>query len=625
MAGIFSLRHTDGIDDLKSTSEKLGEKMCIFPWQSYSLLEFPEAGVILGAVVNNNPSQSAQGFWHREGNLGCVVENPMVRTLEDCGATAHIQAGEFARAAMAAYRKFGDTFVTRIEGPFSLVLFDADCQKLIAGNGRIGASMLYNYRCDDRLIYGSQLGPLAACGFFSPETDDRAISVLLGHGQVYGKDTILKDVVAFEPGTMEINDLASGRSRKENYWFFGSQAGHDHSLSYKQHLNKICDIILAAGERMTARQGRYVAGLSGGLDSRLVLGIAHRFQPDLKAWTFGSPEAPDMVTAGTICRDLGLDHLTFTTKPELIPENSSLYSATVDGLISCDFAYGLERTHALRDSADIVLNGFMGEVVLGDYMVGPRAKIMATNLMKGKVLGRRQVGSRLRENTSISSMVDFLVHRKGGTSPLSNILTVPTPSLHQAYTEMLTNLKETIPLPYLIEHFMVSQRVSRWTIMGIVSDRHFYGDGSLFYDYDLIEAAMQVPYKYRENNKIYGASFKALTPDLASYPNVNSGMRADASAGAIMRNKFSRMILRKLQGKTPSTQVTGNDPNAWSRIIFPEYYKELLNDERTLSRSFWKGHELPGILKSHLMGQISVGGALGQLASVEHFCRRWLD
>ena len=121
---------------------------------------------------------------------------------------------------------------------------------------------------------------------------------------------------------------------------------------------------------MTARPCRMVASLSGGLDSRLVTGLAQRRNPELQAWTFGTEDAADRQIAGQICEMTGMKHQIFATDASLIPRHADDFVAASNGCATVHHAFWFERCHALRGVVDVSLNGYRGGVVLGDAIVG---------------------------------------------------------------------------------------------------------------------------------------------------------------------------------------------------------------------------------------------------------------
>lgn len=625
MAGIFALATPTDPPPSRETAERLAQKMALYPWQSARILSVPESGVHLGAVVQDNPALDAEGYCARQESLICVVDGYFIRSLEECGAEAEIRRGCYARAAIEAYRKFGSSFPERLEGAFAVLLHDARRGRLIAGNGHLANPHLYWHAGPEGVLYCTQLGPMAGCGFFAPEADHEAIGRILTDGSVSGTETLFRNVQALELASTVEHDLVDGTRSSRVYWNFGRGLEPEFDKSFRQHLDELCDTLQAAGRRITSRSGRYVAGLSGGLDSRLVAALAVRHRPDLKSWTFGTPDSPDMIIAAEVSRALDIEHLTWPTRPELVPELAHEYALTVDGCISSDFAYGLERTKGLMKQADIVLNGLAGEVILGDYLLGPNLKLIKTQAQSLKPYQWLSLERVLGRKMTDEQMARFMALKAGRPSGLARYVSRPPRPILERLREQLANLPSEVDRHHYREHLMMTNRVTRWTIMGILSDRHFYSDGSLFYDYEVIDRCMAIPQRYREGNRMYSAVFSTLTPEVADIRNANNDLRAGASPLRAQLGKVQRAVRRKFNPVRVANPATGNNPDGWSRNLYPEHYRTLLADERTRSRPFWDGSAIADLYEKHLSGEVNIGTPLGQLASLEYFFREWVD
>ena len=183
-----------------------------------------------------------------------------------------------------------------------------------------------------------------------------------------------------------------------------------------------------------------------------------------------------------------------------------------------------------------------------------------------------------------------------------------------------TKSKESVPV--ILCHAWGDDRR---TMLGIASDRHFYADGCLFYDGELIDRCLAVPHVYRESNRLYAAVFRKLLPEMGAIPNSNTGLRADISPRRAVLGKFARGVKSKLFPDNVGNKATGNSPNEWARRIYPEFFRDPLADPRTQGRSFWDARGLERVWQDHLAGKINAGSPLGKVASVEFFCRKWLD
>jgi hypothetical protein len=625
MAGAFALIRKREILDTDVVAARLGDGMALFPWQEPRLLGIPERNAVLGAVIHTDRPGDPEGCVAREGGLACVVEGHLVRTRSDCGAEALIAAGAYARAAMAAYRKLGEDFAAHLEGSFTLLLMDETRGRLYAANGRVASTQLYRHEDVNALVYGTMLGPLAACGAFAPRPDPEGVGHMIGIGQVLGDESVVEGVEALPGGTLAVHDLSTGERRVEPYWTFGDIDPAGTGRTYGQHLKRVTDTLVAASERITRLPGRYVAGLSGGLDSRLVAGLAARHRPDMKTWTFGGEGASDVRVAGLVSDVLGAEHLRFPLSAERVPENAALYATTVDGCCTVDFAHGLDRCLALREQADVVLNGYAGELYLGGAVLGPILKLVKKNLKSLKFSGPDVVNPRLSRNRTAAQVAGYAGMKYATQTRLAAYLTRPPRPPLERVREEIAAMDGVVPMSLRGEYWIHLNRGLRWTMMGIISDRFYFGDASLYYDYDVIEAGLATPHRFREDNRIYIDVIRTLLPELGRVENSNTGFPADTPPGRLLLLRTLDFARRKLRLAPPRTNTAGSDLDAFTRTVCRDFYTGLFRDGRTRGRDLWDGEGLNRLLDDHMAGRIDAGREPGILAAVELFLRQWVD
>jgi hypothetical protein len=365
-----------------------------------------------------------------------------------------------------------------------------------------------------------------------------------------------------------------------------------------------------------------VVGLSGGLDSRLNLAAVAPHLPDLAAWTFGAPGASDLETAAEICRRLGMRHLTYPIDPAATPRNASDFVATVDGCMTAAFAYQLDRARDLREQADVVLNGYAGEVIVRGVMLDLKEKDWARWARGRMGLGPRAPHPRYERNASFDDRLCFLQHKYGRLSGLCPVLARPAPPFAELAGAELERLGGAVRAGMLAEAWILENRGRRWTMMGAVSDRHFYADGSVFYDYDFQDRCFATPPRIRRGGRLYAPLLRALDPRLAEIPSGNTGLPVGASRATVVASRLAERIMR---GRTARSVSTGASHAAWTRGVLKDHYQSLLEDARTLARPWWDGQALVGRWRAHLAGQVDFSAELGLVAAVELFTRRWVD
>lgn len=624
MAGVFVLITPADMPTGAAIAHHLAELMTLFPWQRARLVEAEPGRVWLGAVVNSGDDSALDAASHRAGSLMAVVEGWFLRSRTECGAEAPISAQRHAEAAVAAYRHSGSGFAAALEGQFNAILYDAMARTVLIGNSRHEHSPLHIRAQDGIFAAATILGPLGACGLFSPVVEPRAVATFLAYGQLFADQSLLEGVRVMDQACVLEIAVESARVRATRYWDMGCIAPAPEAMSMQGHVAELASVLRVAGRLAVRRPGRYVVGLSGGLDSRLNLAAVRPHLPDLKAWTFGRPGAFDLRISGTITRLMGIEHLTYLLDPAATSRNVSDFVSTVDGCMTDAFAYQLDRARDLRDKADIVLNGYAGEVILRGVMLDLSEKHWL-HWARGRLkVGPRAPHPRFEQNTDLDGALLFLKKKYGRLSGLADLTRPAPPSFTELACSELERLRASVAGYLLADAWVLENRGRRWTMMGIVSDRHFYDDGSVFYDYDFQDRCFATPVRHRRWGRLYAPLLRSLNPVLAALPSGNTGLPIDAPRARIIAGRLASRLGYRGVGSAPRLS-TGAMPAVSSRSVLRDYYQNLVDDSRTRGRSWWDAGAIADRWRSHLAREIDFSAEMGLMAAVEHFARRWVD
>src|SRR2546422_3110805 len=115
-----------------------------------------------------------------------------------------------------AWEEFGEDCVTRFNGMFALVLWDAERQTLYAARDRMGEKPFYYAERPGSFVFGSELRALLAHPDVAPELDLRGFSRYLTHGYIPDPHTILEGISKLPPG--HFLTVAGGKVRLTRYW-----------------------------------------------------------------------------------------------------------------------------------------------------------------------------------------------------------------------------------------------------------------------------------------------------------------------------------------------------------------------------------------------------------------------
>jgi asparagine synthase (glutamine-hydrolysing) len=272
---------------------------------------------------------------------------------------------------LAAYREWGDSFLSHLNGMFAFAIHDTAARRLLIARDRAGEKPLF-YRWHDRsLLFASEIKALFEHPDCPRVLDIDALDYYLAFGYVPGARCLAWGIRKLPPAHALSFDLDSGNLRTWRYWSLPSRPDIDPSVSDEALVEEL-DRLLADSVRL-----RLIADvpvgvmLSGGVDSSLVTAMAARVSTRrVKTFTISFPgygtfdEAP---FARLVADHFNTDHVELAAEPatvELLPELARQYDEPIADS-SMVPTYLVSRL--IRREATVALGGDGGDELFGGY------------------------------------------------------------------------------------------------------------------------------------------------------------------------------------------------------------------------------------------------------------------
>jgi asparagine synthase (glutamine-hydrolysing) len=225
--------------------------------------------------------------------------------LYDTGAASQNTAALLA----GLYERHGSSFVEKLQGSFSVVLWDRREHKLFAAVDGFGINRLVYFENGEVLLVGSRIDALLRASGISPEINLRAIANFLNFGVNLLPETILQNVQRLAPGTLLV--ASEGKTRIERYWNMRYGVGDDsNEKRLSRQLEEVVEKAVAANCKDDEFSG-VGAYLSGGTDSSTVVGMMSRLgRGPVKAFSIGFEEEQfnELEYAGITARKFHAEH-----------------------------------------------------------------------------------------------------------------------------------------------------------------------------------------------------------------------------------------------------------------------------------------------------------------------------
>jgi asparagine synthase (glutamine-hydrolysing) len=305
MSGICAVWRKDAAERVAGTLASVSRGLAVSKLERVEQRTSPGAGVAVSAVFhtqqiyeNDRILAACDADLYNEAEL-----RELAGTREETG-TAPLLA--------ALYDRFGSGFIEKLNGSFSVILWDRRERKLLAAVDGFGINRLVYFQNDTVLLIASRIDALLQSGIFVPEVNPRAIANFMNFGVNLAPATIFRQVHRLAPGTFLL--ASGGNTRIEPYWDmrYGVEGDSNEDRLGRQ-LESVVEKAVAAqckGDSLE-HTGAY---LSGGTDSSTVVGMMSRLgRGPVKAFSIGFEEQRfnELGYAEITARKFHADHHTY--------------------------------------------------------------------------------------------------------------------------------------------------------------------------------------------------------------------------------------------------------------------------------------------------------------------------
>jgi asparagine synthase (glutamine-hydrolysing) len=182
---------------------------------------------------------------------------------------ADFQTTSDTEVILEGYMLHGKDYIQKLNGIFSVALWDSAAEELYLFRDRLGVKPLFYAMAEKTLVFSSEIKGLLAYPGIRPIIDREGLCEVfaLGPAKTYGKG-VFKDVWEVLPGQC----ITFGRTsvREEFYWKLES---HPHEDSMEQTIEKTAWLVEDAVKKQMLSDIPISTFLSGGVDSSLVTAI----------------------------------------------------------------------------------------------------------------------------------------------------------------------------------------------------------------------------------------------------------------------------------------------------------------------------------------------------------------
>jgi asparagine synthase (glutamine-hydrolysing) len=251
-------------------------------------------GIALGhrrlSIIDLSPSghqpmpSSDRRYWvvfngeiynYREIKKELIQKNHIFQTKSDTEVLLHL------------WEEYGTSGIEFLNGMFAFAIYDRLNNKLTLARDRFGVKPLYYCFAKDFFVFSSEIKGILASGLIIPEIDAETMVEYFTFQNVYGKQTIFKNIKIVQPGELIILSPMCGESAKYERFHRNFPAADKSLLKDKSIVEKVSETFQIAVTRQLISDVEVGSYLSGGMDSGSIVSVAGRTIPRLMTFTGG--------------------------------------------------------------------------------------------------------------------------------------------------------------------------------------------------------------------------------------------------------------------------------------------------------------------------------------------------
>tara|TARA_R110002049_G_scaffold299634_1_gene489961 strand:+ start:4150 stop:5949 length:1800 start_codon:yes stop_codon:yes gene_type:complete len=306
-------------------------------------------------------------FNHIELREELLMKNHSFKTNSDTEVIVHL------------FEEYGPEFVHKLNGQFSIAIWDKNKQELFLARDRVGIRPLYYTEVNESLVFASEIKSMLEFPCFVPKLSPKAISEYFTFWTALSPSTVFEDVYEVPPGSYMIIDKES--KKLTTYWQLPLYKPDEYRYTNIDDAVKDFETIFSDAVKLRLRADVQVAAyLSGGLDSSVTTSFIKNISPDnLQTFSIGFTEKDyDESSYQNIASDyFKTQHSSVMCSPSDIADNfkSVVWHSEAPLLRTAPAPMSLLAKSVRDQNIKVVITGEGADELLGGYNIFKEAKI----------------------------------------------------------------------------------------------------------------------------------------------------------------------------------------------------------------------------------------------------------
>jgi asparagine synthase (glutamine-hydrolysing) len=552
------------------------------------------AGVGLGRLRLEFQEPDLHPAWTAGGALVALVDGEIYDAHEQrlsLRAAGFRVLGESPAELLAkGYAYKGKTFFRGLHGKFTAVIWDRRNQQLVLVNDRFGMRPLYYAQLPERLLFAAEIKGLLANTQVPRQANLRGIAQFFTFGQLLGQDTFIEGIQLLPAASVLTYHLDQNRIHLDRYWRLAPEPVK--GTRSEDVLDQLDHTFADAVRRTTAGVPKLGLSLSGGVDSRTILGVVDDHQP-LTTVSIGMPGSADHRSAAAMARLTNRPHHQCLLGDDFLDHVEQHLRDMVrltDGhyLSQCIVMPTLQVYREL--GIRVLLRGHAGELMhmakAYNYSLSEEDLALSDSASIEKWL-LRQLPAFMLEGAGSNL---FAAAHRGDIAQLAR----------QSLRDCLEESKGVEPPVHRIWHMFINQRLRRETAMSLVKFGSVVQTRLPYLDNELVDTLFAAPPQVKLQNTVQTHILQRRRPSFLKVLNVNTGAAMDAGPVGRFLGKARHKMFAKLgvRGYQPYERL-----GLWLRRELRPLVEKLLLADESLERGIFEPAGVKGVVHAHLQGK----------------------
>ncbi len=613
MSGVYGVISAGSSDGPAGLIARISAALMHRPWFVTEASVDTLLGVGLGHVGIGLLNAGPQPRWNDDRTIALV----MAGEFTDAGSTDGMVTDE-ARA-LALYEQHGELFARHLKGAFVIAVWDSANDRLLIANDRFGLYNTFYTQQDDSMIFAPEMKAILCDPAFPRQIDLTALAEYMRFQHLLGTRTFLEGISLLPPASVLIYDRSRRTLKVKPYWCFGDLPQNT-QIGMPEAAEEAGRLLRQATRRLSSDRLRPGVYLSGGLDSRTILGLMER-RP-VATVTYGVANCRDVVLGARVARAVGSDHHWIDLpNGRWVQESFDLHLELTEGQHSWIHSHGISTLGAARQWMDVNLTGWDGGTIMGHPAMLEESLTHAV------------------DDLALVNRLFYLFNQKYTWPSITEAeerLLYGTTYRRELIGRALESFREEIE-PYLpmrpdlrAEFFFLRNHCLRLTHNMVTFQRSHFEVRFPFFDYDLFDFLYSIPAEVRGPRRLYRTVMETEMPSLARIPydhdelppTTRPLLRGAHAFGVKVRRNFNRYV----RPWFPERSTLYADYENYLHHDLRRWAEAILFDKRTAERGFFDTVFLRSLVDRHHSGlESAMVGKIAPIITYEMMLRRFVD